>query len=281
MPNALLKFAYDDPVPSVLTLVVGNKLRVKLEAIDKRQKLVAVSDIPNLLDVSSSHNSRADSWAFVVTALREGNAKLAIQVQQGAGAPLLTITPPLVSITIRKPVSLPDAASDAGMLMRLFLAEAPAPQTWRDTGVKDIEDAKQGMRMMRRVLHNRLNSGKPQDFGAPNARSLTDIVRASAHGVQFKGFDQYPKLGGGQEKVVNGVLALVNDATNLGWNAQYTAFYNAALEVATENLAPDPSPTGLFGWRTAGSGAPSREFSEFKTSGGNTFFTHATQRVQP
>ncbi|WCM88275.1 hypothetical protein [Acidovorax sp. NCPPB 3576] len=279
MPNALLKFSYNAPVPSVLTLVVGNKLRVKLEAIDKRQKLVAVSDIPHLLDVSGTHNSRADSWAFVITAMREGNAKLAIQVQQGAGAPMLTITPPLVNITIKKQVSLPDAASDVGMLVRLFLAEAPAPQTWPDTGVTDIEDAKQGMRMMRRVLHNRLNSKKPQDFGAPNARSITDIVRASTHGVQFLGFDQYPKLGGGQEQTINGVLALVNDATNLRWNAQYTAFYNAALEVATENLAPDPSPTGLFGWRTARSGAPSRDFSEFKTSGGNTFFTHAIQRI--
>lgn len=53
MPNALLKFAYDAPVPSVLTLVVGNQLRVKLESIDKRQKLVAVSDIPNLLQVTT------------------------------------------------------------------------------------------------------------------------------------------------------------------------------------------------------------------------------------
>ncbi|WCM87764.1 hypothetical protein [Acidovorax sp. NCPPB 3576] len=40
-------------MPSVLTLVVGNQLRVKLESIDKRQKLVAVSDIPNLLQVTT------------------------------------------------------------------------------------------------------------------------------------------------------------------------------------------------------------------------------------
>ncbi|WOI44821.1 hypothetical protein [Acidovorax sp. BLS4] len=283
MPNALLKFAYDAPVPSVLTLVVGNQLRAKLESIDKRQKLVAVSDIPNLLRVTSTtHNARADSWAFVVTALREGNAKLAIQVQQGVGAPVLTITPPLVTVNIKKAVVLPDAASDAGLLMRLFLAEAPAPQRWKVLGVKDVAQAQQGMRLMRRVIVNRLNSGNTKEFGAANAGSLADIVRGSDGGqVQFRGFDHYPQLDAEKRSQIDDVMALVNDATNTQWHASYAAFYEAAFAAATESLPPDPSPTGLYGWRTDKRGAPSVEFKPFTSSGGNTFFMHSRYRLRP
>ncbi|CAM3442821.1 hypothetical protein [Paracidovorax anthurii] len=281
MPSAILKYIYDSPVPGAITLVEGNVLRVKLEAIDKRYTLVAVSDFPNVLEVTgTTHNSRADSWAFAVTARNAGNAKLMLRSGRGAGESALTITPALVSVTVKKAVSLPDPGSDAGLLVRLFLVEMPAPQEWATAGISGLEAAREGMRMMHRVIANRLESGSAKEFMAAGARDVRGIVTASDRGnVQFAGFQHYPRIASKKQELIEARMAIVNDATNTPWHAKYVAFYEAALSVATEPLAPDPSPTGLFAWRTDDSGAPSPEFVEFKTLGGNTFYTHKRLRL--
>ncbi|WCM93877.1 hypothetical protein M5C99_03870 [Acidovorax sp. NCPPB 2350] len=281
MPNAILKYIYNSPVPGSITLVEGNVLRVKLEAIDKRYTLVAVSDFPNVLEVTgTTHNSRTDSWAFAVTARNAGNAKLMLRSERGAGGSALTITPALVSVTVKKAVSLPDPASDAGLLVRLFLVEVPAPQEWEVTGVSGPDAAREVMRMMRRVIANRLDSGSAKEFMAAGARDIRGIVTASDRGnVQFEGFAHYPEIESRKRRLIEARLAIANDATNTLWHAKYVAFYDAALSAATEPLPPDPSPTGLFAWKTAGSGAPSPEFVEFKTLGRNTFYTHKRLRL--
>lgn len=134
--------------------------------------------------------------------------------------------------------------------------------------------------MMRRVIVNRLDSGSAKEFMAAGARDIRDIVTASDQGnVQFAGFEHYPNINGKKLKTINDKMAIVNDATNTQWNAKYAEFYDAALLAATESLPPDPSPTGLFGWRTTGKGSPSPEFLEFKTLGRNTFFTHKRLRI--
>ncbi|SFD90103.1 hypothetical protein [Paracidovorax konjaci] len=280
MPNAILKYVHNKPVPASITLVAGNVLRVKLEAIDKRYTLVAVSDYPNVLEVTgSTHNSRADSWAFAVTARSAGSAKLMMKSERGARDSALTITPALVSVTVKKAVSLPDPGSDAGLLVRLFLVEVPAPQEWAFTGISSSEDAREAMRMMRRVIANRLDSGSTKEFMAAGARDIRGIVTASDRGsVQFEGFEHYPQIDKEKQKMIEARMAILNDATN-GWQEKYAAFYEAALSTATEPLRPDPSPTGLFAWRTKGSRSPSPEFVEFKTLGGNTFYTHKRYRI--
>ena len=281
MPNASLKYIHGNPVPGALTLMEGNVLRVKLEAIDKRYTPVAVSDYPNVVEVTgNTHNSRADSWTFEVTARSAGNAKLMLRADRGQGMSPLTVTPALVNVTVRRPMSLPDSASDAGILMRLFFAEVRGPQEWKDAGISGPEVALESMRMMRRVIANRLDSGSAKEFMAAGARDIRGIVAASDQGsVQFAGFEHYPNIDGKKLKTINDKMAIVNDATNTHWHAKYAEFYEAALLAATESLPPDPSATGLFGWRTAGKGSPSPEFLEFKTLGKNTFFTHKRLRI--
>ncbi|GKT22928.1 hypothetical protein [Acidovorax sp. SUPP3334] len=281
MPNAILKYTHGNPVPATVALVEGNVLRVKLESIDKRYTLVAVSDYPNVLEVTgNTHNSRADSWAFAVTARSAGNSKLMLRSDRGEGMSALTVTPALVSITVRKAVSLPDPESDAGLLVRLFLAEVRGPQEWKDAGISGPDVTLESMRMMRRVIVNRLNSGSAKEFMAAGARDIRGIVAASDQGsVQFAGFEHYPNIDGKKLKTINDKMAVVNDATNTHWHAKYAEFYESVLLAATEPLPPDPSSTGLFGWRTAGKGSPSPEFMEFKTLGKNTFFTHKRLRI--
>ncbi|WP_375575367.1 hypothetical protein [Paracidovorax oryzae] len=272
---------HGNPVPGTITLVEGNVLRVKLEKIDKRYTLAAVSDYPNVLEVTgTTHNSRADAWGFTVAARNAGNAKLMLQSERGASASVLTITPALVSVTVKRVVRLPGPESDAGLLVRLFLVEMPAPQEWTRAGIGGPDAAMDGMRMMRRVIANRLGSGSAKEFMAAGARNIRDIVTASDRGqVQFAGFQHYPQIASGKQELIDARMAIVNDATNTAWHAKYVAFYEAALLAATEPLPPDPSPTGLFGWRTDDSGAPSPDFVEFKTVGGNTFFTHRRLRI--
>ncbi len=55
--------------------------------------------------------------------------------------------------------------------------------------------------MMRRVIANRLQSGKTQEFMAAGARDIRGIVTASDGGsVQFAGFDSYPNIAGARQK---------------------------------------------------------------------------------
>ena len=51
MPGALLKYTNNTPVPSVLTLVEGNTLRVKLEGVSKSHPLQAKVDQANVVAV--------------------------------------------------------------------------------------------------------------------------------------------------------------------------------------------------------------------------------------
>lgn len=65
MPSALIKLPSNMVAPSVLTLVEGNTLKLKLEGIHKINVLQAHVDQPNILMVMDvKHNARSDSWQF-------------------------------------------------------------------------------------------------------------------------------------------------------------------------------------------------------------------------
>lgn len=82
-------------------------------------------------------------------------------------------------------VSFPDENTDAGALARIFLLETRAPF---DEGY-DREASLKAMRLMRRVIENRLAS--PARYLARGATTDRDIVRL---GNQFAGFRDYPGL---------------------------------------------------------------------------------------
>lgn len=54
MPSALLKFSNNMAASSVITLVEGNTLKLKLEGINKANRLQAKVDLINIVTVSDT-----------------------------------------------------------------------------------------------------------------------------------------------------------------------------------------------------------------------------------
>lgn len=274
MPTVQIKFPHNAPVPSTLTLVEGNRLRVKIEAVAKAYKLSARIDAPSILAAQPPvRNARADSWQFDFVAQQPGLTKLSIVAVQGSG---LSVMPAAITVQVEKSISLPAESTTEGMLARLFLAESVSPG---DTSLAwNLDNVKTGMQWMRRVIENRLKSGKPEDFMARGATSVEDIVMADDRGsVQFHGFNVYPKLG---PDIARNLRDYVDNANN-GLHPKrkaYLDFVQAALDVATGAVPPDPTPTGLFAWRTAKSSSPGADFIQHAALARNMFYTHARLR---
>jgi hypothetical protein len=179
-------------------------------------------------------------------------------------------------VQVEKSISLPAESTTEGMLARLFLAENTSPalggSSWR------IEDIRTSMQWMRRVIENRLKSPNPGDFMARGATSEKDIVMANDRGsVQFHGFNLYPNL---PSKMAENLQKYLQNANN-GLYPQrkaYLDFVQAAIDIAQAPVPPDPTPTGLFGWKTNEAPQPGPEFREHKTLSGNTFYTHTRLR---
>lgn len=178
-------------------------------------------------------------------AQQPGLTKLSIVAVQGSG---LSVMPAAITVQVEKSISLPAESTTEGMLARLFLAENTSPalggSSWR------IEDIRTSMQWMRRVIENRLKSPNPGDFMARGATSEKDIVMANDRGsVQFHGFNLYPTL---PSEMAGNLQKYLQNANN-GLHPQrkaYLDFVQAAIDIAQAPVPPDPTSTGLFGWKT-------------------------------
>lgn len=161
-------------------------------------------------------------------------------------------------------IHLPPKGSVVGAETRVLLAECRTPAF---SGF-NLKDATKCMQMMDLVLWNRLNN-KPAQFGAPGAKSLTDIIKAPG---QFAGFENYPNY---DPVIVRRIQSMVNIANNSkdSRNEDFFNFIKAAVDVAESPTIADPSPGILASWRTKGAGSPGSKFKEFETILGNTFFS--------
>lgn len=187
--------------------------------------------------------------------------------------PCRYLLPP--SVNVEAGIALPAIDTEAGMLVRLLLAESPSPERM---GSATAADVKKGMQWMRRVIVNRLQSDKPEEFMARGARGIGDIIMADDRGsVQFHGFNRYPHLESGIVQNIGDAVSIANNGTH-SKRAAYAQFVQNAMEVAGEALPPDPSPSGLFAWRSKGASSPGPEFRLFAVAAGNDFYTHSRLR---
>ena len=171
-------------------------------------------------------------------------------------------------------ISLPLENTVEGMLTRLFLAESINPG---HVANYDALNSKKSMIWMRQVIENRLKHKTPNIFGAKKPIGQTgytvyDIVKAKG---QFHGFESYPKLLQSIKVNINGFVNIANNY-NHSKRESYAEFINNAKNAASKNALAsftDPSPKGLYGWRTLGSGSPGGSFKKYKDLAGQTFYT--------
>lgn len=236
----------------------------------KRLHLAGVGGDRNVLSVDSTNGTVAAQtllalfngpkgiWTVDLQARSKGSAEIQAKLKGAVVAKL--------GLTVVEKLALPAESTDEGMLARLLLAEAHGPG---QSGY-DASGSKTAMQWMRVVLANRLKNS-PERFNARGAKTLLDIVKAPR---QFEGFQDYPKLGSDQSTRIDEIVSIANSDSDPR-QGKYAQFLQNALEVAGSNtLIADPCPTGLYGWRTAGSSSPGGDFVKYgDPQSGNQFYT--------
>lgn len=169
-------------------------------------------------------------------------------------------------------VALPQQATVEGALARLFLAESinPSDKSY------SAEESKKSMIWMRKVIENRLASKKPSIFGINatqgKAPTIFDVIRARN---QFHGFEAYPDINERIKVNLNNFIAIANEY-NHPHREKYSAFIQNAIDAASQDALKgflDPSPKGLYGWRTKDSSPPGGDFKAYANLAGQTFYT--------
>ena len=167
--------------------------------------------------------------------------------------------------------ALPDENTDEGALARLLIVEV-GPQHG------DLSTLQEAMGLMKTLIQNRLKNN-PKDFEAPNATNETDIIRAARSDgkkVQFAGFPGYPEISPPQKKELDDTLDASIDSTKL-FHDRSLRVVSADIAVAKAHAPPDPSPYGLYFWRTHGHPLGSPNYKLYRTIACIDFY----QKAQP
>jgi len=230
----------------------------KALTIDSAHAEIVTAAPPILFDAS------AGIWTVDLYAKQKGEAEIQAKVKGAIVA--------RVAVTVLAKLQLPPPNTDAGLLVRLFLAETASPET-RETVTWTEEDAKKSMQWMRLVLKNRLENN-PQQFMAKGARTLKDIVTAKDGGkVQFEGFSNYPTINAKIAARLADAFKIANDDSDKR-QEDYARFVQAALDAAnskTEIQDPCGADNFLSGWMTVGS-SPGDDSVAFQAIMDNQFF---------
>jgi len=218
--------------------------------------------IVKVVAARKAFDASAGIWTVDLYALQKGQAEIQAKVMRDSVA--------RVAVTVFDKLELPPQDTDAGLLVRLFLAETAPPE---DNPMWTEEDAKKSMQWERLVLKNRL-ANNPQQFMAKGAKALKDIVTAKDLGkAQFEGFSNYPPPAAKITARIAEELKIANDDSDKR-QEDYATFVQAALDVAnskTEIQDPCGADNFLSGWMTVGS-SPGDDSVKFQAIMDNQFF---------
>jgi hypothetical protein len=219
-----------------------------------------VSSDTSLVSIQSIRYNRKEQMVYFNLRVISNPTPSRITVTATKGTENVTLT-----VSIEPAIAIPPQESGVvGAVTRLLMAEARRPSHPQYSEAKTLTS----MQWMRLVLENRL-ANKPAQFGAAGARNLIDIIRAPN---QFAGFSNYPDY---SETIAAQLQEVIDNANNDNHPRQldFGSFIQNAINVASNSSIIDPCPTGLYGWRTQGSGVPGGRFTEYQTIAGNTFYT--------
>ncbi|PPC75402.1 hypothetical protein C4K68_20770 [Pokkaliibacter plantistimulans] len=264
------------PLGNKITLVAGNSLPIKVEGLgSNRRHIVLKSRNPQLLTVSAVQvNDRMLEQSLRIEVRRDGivtSQRTFLDAFLNDGTPALSkkdqTTAPL-EVEVLPEIRLPADSTEVGMLTRMLLVEniTPGLPNYKESDVVET------MKWMRFVLNNRLQLG-PKHFAAGNeVSSVSMLIRAPN---QIEGFEQYPQLKTQHQMMLKDIVKSANDGSDKN-NAKYRTFLQAAIDIASmsvSQLGQDPCQSGLYSWRTTGSGSPGSNFVFFADKGGQTFYT--------
>ena len=246
-------------VESSIVAVVGNSIHLKVVPGHK-ESLPTISASPQTVAKVDHVDERkkANFTTFQLNAIAVGNATLV-----GADSTGASIAGP-ITVVVQDKVVLPLASTKEGLFVRLFLAEVPSP----GEGDHKLEDVTTAMIWMRVVVENRLATPSPE-WSSAGATTLTDVIKAYN---QFDGFSHYPTIVHKVQKVIDQAISIANNGDD-SRRAKYKEFVDAALSVASLQAVTDPSPKGIYWWRTKGAHPPSKKVEVYMTKLGNTFYT--------
>lgn len=217
---------------------------------------------------SSPFNGPKGIWVIDIKGVTNGQTTL--KAEYGGK----TVASLDIKVFTKVNITLPLDSTEQGMLTRLFLAESINPG---NSLIYDEDQSKTSMLWMRKVIENRLSHKTPNIFGAvkPIGKSkytIYDIVKAKN---QFHGFENYPTVHSSIKLNLTGFLAIANNY-NHSKREIYADFIANAKQAASKDALKgflDPSPKGLYGWRTKGSSQPGGDFKKYKDLAGQTFYT--------
>ena len=257
---AYLQWLSGKSVAAPLIAVAGNALKLKVLPASPNESLpLAIELATPAIAAAAEINNRvtANFTTFTLRGLMVGQTMLTIRSQGRV------VAGPLV-VKVQPVLTLPDASTEAGLLARLLLAEAPNPALVSREAAPQIAES---MELMRVVVENR-RARPSARWGSQGARSLSDVIRARG---QFHGFGNYPTIAGDVASNINNILKVANDAADQRQPA-LRAHVEKVLEIARGPRPADPTGGKLFWWRTANSGAPSSEVQIHRTLAGNSFY---------
>jgi hypothetical protein len=246
------------PVMPPVNLIQGGTMPLKLiPGPGERLPLTVTTVASGTAQIEALNNRTVPN--FTTFTLRGGiPGQTMLNVRSANG----TVTPP-IAIRVIAAIALPIASTNAGVLTRLFLAETLAPG---QPGV-NATTSTDAMTLMRVVLENRLATPSGR-WSSANARSMADVVRAPN---QFEGFSSYPSLSPDVNKLIADMLRIANDASDAR-QGSIRAHVERAIAIASGPRPADPTPTGLYWWKTEGSKPPGTGITIYRTVLGNTFY---------
>ncbi len=203
-------------VTSPLTAVAGRSLHLKVIPGPKEPLPTVTANPASIARVTHIDvRKTANFIVFTLEALIAGRAAL-----QATGVTPGALLAGPINVVVESSVPLPAASTDAGLLVRLFLAETPSPDEMNYTS----EQAKTAMSWMRVVVENRLNN--PSNvWASAGAKTLADVIKAPG---QFEGFSHYPALPANITKNINEAVEIANNGDDPR-RARYKMFVDAAL----------------------------------------------------
>jgi len=256
------------PLSRNLTLVAGNTFPFKVSGLGSDKKHVVVKASPSsvkVVVVSANPHNREQTLRLDTHPIVRATERGALSIYL-ASQPDQKVAPDIV-LTIEPALELAPMGSEEHIVASMLIVENITPG---QHSFASIDEALASMQWMRWVLLNRLRFGSTHFGSDKSATTLTDLIKAPK---QIKGFGHYPSIETGQKMVLDDVLKIANDSTNIKF-AIYRQYVRNAIDVARgTNSGTDPCPTGLYAWRTSGRGSPGRNFVLYESRGGQDFYT--------